>query len=180
MRWLAVDPGEMTGWSLWDDHKLIESGQTELVQFVDEVAEGLDVRARGIRYGCEAGAQGMFKGVQLLVVEEWKLYPWKANDLEFDEMRTSRGIGALEFIARQAGVRFVFQSAQIKEAALAAGAAELFIHPLYENRHQNDSIMHGWYFVLTELMGKKVDLPHGGTATVIDPDAFLSVTEDNK
>jgi hypothetical protein len=156
----------MTGWALWEGPDLVEAGQTELREFVDEVALGAGV----LPYELPAGP---FVGIRKLVVEQWVLYPWKADDLEFDEMRTSRGIGALEFIARHAGLEFVFQPATIKETSLAAGAGELFYRPLHPNRHANDAIMHGWHHVQTTMKGRKIVLPHA-TVVMADPDALRS------
>jgi hypothetical protein len=78
-----------------------------------------------------------------IVCEDWRLYPWKMKELAFDQCRTARAIGGLYMIAQVFGLEFILQGAKIKEAAVAGGAEELFLTPLHENRHHNDSIMHG-------------------------------------
>jgi hypothetical protein len=171
MLWLSVDPGEMTGWALWEDRELIDADQTELIRFIDDVWFGI-----GQDYCKDPSVSGgPFRGVKRLVVEEFRLYPWvvKEGGLDFDELRTSRGIGQLEFIARHANLEFKFQPATIKETAIMGGARELFQHPLYENRHANDAVMHGWYFVVTEMLGTRVELPHASVVAV-DPSKLRS------
>jgi hypothetical protein len=49
---------------------------------------------------------------------------------------------------RHRGVPYTLQPAKIKETAVAGGAEEKFLRPLHENRHANDAIMHGTYFLL--------------------------------
>jgi hypothetical protein len=176
-RWLAIDPGETTGWSLWEGHELVDAGQDPLVLFLDEVAYGAALMETG--NDSSSRFWDPRKPLTKLVVEEFRLYPWVVNEggLDFDELRTSRGIGALEFIARHAGLEFVFQSATVKEPALNAGAKELFLHPLYPNRHANDSIMHGWYHIVTTMLGRRIDLPDA-SIVAIDPSAFATPEED--
>lgn len=166
MKWLSIDPGETTGWALWEGDRLLDAGQEELVKFVDEVGESNSERCT-----CTDPFY-----VELLVIERFALYPWvaRSGELDFDELRTSRGIGALEYIARQAGVRVVMQPATIKDPAQAAGARELFLSPVYENRHANDAIMHGWYYILTELKKVKLDIPAVTEANVIAVERFTA------
>lgn len=90
-----------------------------------------------------------FLGVRRLVVEDWALYPWALKGLAWDKCRTARAIGQLELIARQFDLELVLQPAKIKEGAVAAGAENLFSTPLHENRHQNDAIMHGTFYIAT-------------------------------
>lgn len=154
-RWLSVDPGETAGWALWEGDELVDAGQDPLIEFRDEVGAGVSYLR-----------PSRFAGISRLVIERFALYPWvaKSGALDFDEMRTSRLIGALEYIAACEGMEVIFQPATIKEFALAAGAAELFRRPLHENRHMNDAIMHGWYYIHTVKRGVKVKLPGGGEA----------------
>lgn len=166
MRWLAIDPGETTGWALFDGKNLVDAGQDPLIPFIDEVWDGVSHGSVVVT------AAGRFQGIRRLVIEKFALYPWVVDEggLDFDELRTSRGIGALEFIGRHAGLDVVMQPALVKEPSMAAGARELFYRPLYENRHANDAIMHGFYYVITEMLGTRIELPSGGTAVMLNPD----------
>lgn len=144
MKMLTVDPGEDTGWSVWEDGKLIEAGTEKLWTFPHRVWEGVNVLQNTVPVSEE---NEIFCGVQRFVVEDFKIYPWKAKELGWDRVRTARLIGALTFIAAIQGIDFVLQPAKIKERAEAAGAEEFFLKPLHENRHANDAIRHGVYYL---------------------------------
>jgi hypothetical protein len=126
--WVTADPGESTGYATWDGDDLIEAGTMAGWEFVDWLQERVEARE-----------------VELVVIEDWVLYPWAAESLIWDHQRTVRIIGAIELLARQHMVELVHQPAKIKEAAEAGGAANLFLKPLHPNRHANDAIRHGVY-----------------------------------
>jgi hypothetical protein len=88
-------------------------------------------------------------GITRIVAEDWRLYPWvvREGSLDWDQCRTARLIGALTLIAQQGALEFVLQGAKIKERAEAAGAENFFLSPRDENRHANDAIRHGVYWL---------------------------------
>lgn len=143
MKVLTLDPGEATGWSVWRDGELAEAGTSSLLDTID--ALGVALLGDWELAGAEADPALVeaFSGVDQVVFEDWRLYPWKLKDLAMDECRTARGIGAVEFICRRSGTPCAAQPAKIKDQAVAAGAEELFARPLHENRHRNDAVMHG-------------------------------------
>jgi hypothetical protein len=169
-RMLCVDPGENTGWSIWKDDKVLGGGQTPLWNFAMDVynlfesgvgplEQGEDTILRpGIDPEENTGPIG------LIVVEAFKLYPWEARKgtLDWNEFRTTQLIGAITFFAQLFDVRLHKQDAKIKERALAGGAEELFLKPAHENRHQNDSIMHGFFYRQVEVHGRNIMLPKKG------------------
>lgn len=145
--WITIDPGETVGWAIWQDKNRVEAGQTRMWDFIDE----LDRWATA-----NAGPEGdspftaadeweprSYDSLDFIVMEDWVLYEWEAQNLIWDRQRTVRAIGAIELIGRQNGVPLELQGADIKEAAKAAGAEELFLSPVHENRHANDATMHG-------------------------------------
>lgn len=142
MYWLCVDPGETTGWSIWRDKKLVAAGQTDLWGFIDAVDAWLTgmLTEEMPLYDFSDHTLGA------IVCEDWSLYPWMLDKLAWDKCRTARGIGALELLARQHGISITLQGADIKDAAQAAGAEELYLTPAHENRHANDSIQHGVFY----------------------------------
>ncbi|MBA3240073.1 MAG: hypothetical protein H0T60_02510 [Acidobacteria bacterium] len=156
-RTLYVDPGEDTGWCLSSGNILISAGTTKLWPFADDVWAELESPGgiAGLNdpslfrdtCGLDA-ADELSKPINRVVCEDFRIYPWVARngDLDWDQVRTARLIGALTFMARLKGIDFFVQGAKIKERAEAGGAQELFYNPLKENRHQNDAIMHYTYF----------------------------------
>lgn len=143
MRLLSIDPGETVGWSLWEDRKLIEAGQSPMWEFADELYDGM-VGDPGRR---DAGwPESRFVGIDKIVCEDFKLYPWELDNLEWDEVLTARLIGAIQLVTRITSTPLVLQGAQIKEAAERAGAEHLFVEPLHPNRHANDAIRHAVFY----------------------------------
>lgn len=153
-KWVATDPGESLGWSVYHEHLLVDAGTSSLWDFIHAFAHAMGVTGAGQRSVADVSLVQMLMGCEKLVYENWRIYPWKAQELSWDECRTARGIGALEFICQQAGIPYESQGADTKDTAEAAGAADLFLRPLDENRHANDSIRHGVVQALTQ--GKAV------------------------
>jgi hypothetical protein len=160
-RTLYVDPGEDTGWALSKGELLLGAGTEKMWFFADDVwaalhdggplAEGGTVWLRpGIKDEDNSGPIGR------IVCEDFRIYPWKAKELAWDQVRTARLIGALTFMARLHKIPLVLQGAKIKDRAVKGGSEQFFYRPLHENRHQNDAIMHYTFFTQTELRGLKL------------------------
>lgn len=147
MRMLCVDPGEDAGFSVWEGNDLIDAGTEKMWPFADAVWAGLN----GSMASEETAwiSELLYPGCDRMVVEDFRIYPREAQagSLNWDQVRTARLIGALTFMARTLGIEFKLQPALIKERAEAAGAEALFYRPLHENRHANDSIRHGVYWL---------------------------------
>ena len=149
MRILACDPGESFGYAVGDDDVIAHAGTAEMWQF----AHHFGWAAAGEYPSSLSVDQELFErleGVELVVIEEWRLYPWAAEALAWNECRTARVIGALEYICRERGIPYVMQPAKIKESAQAAGVENLYLSPRHENRHANDALQHFVYFNLSQ------------------------------
>lgn len=163
-RWIAVDPGETTGISVWEDDKLILATQIPLWRTADVVFASVG-RPHDQRWVDANGDVAHFYNevagfdIDRIVCENWRIYASKAKALIGDECRTARLIGALTLVARVNEIPLVLQGADIKERALAGGAQEFFISPQHENRHANDSIMHAWFYVQLEMRDQLVPRP---------------------
>lgn len=173
--WLACDPGESTGWSLWRGDKLIDAGTNPMWDFASSVFNAVFRPDELELVGDWLGEK--FVGITRIVAEDWRLYPWviKEGSLDWDQCRTARLIGALTLTAQQGALEFVLQGAKIKEQAEAAGAENFFLSPRHENRHANDAIRHGVYWLavkqgakaVNEIDYTKILLP-GETPSVLD------------
>lgn len=175
-RWVAIDPGEDTGLSVWEGTELVLATTVKLWDTADVIDRAVEDT---IKDCCPSMPDGYEQQVpelahvydallnfwiERIVCEDFRIYPWKAKDLAWDQVRTARLIGALTFIARKHNIPFVLQGANIKERAVAGGAEEFFARPLHENRHANDSIMHGWFYIQTEILGATVPKPDSSKA----------------
>lgn len=151
-KFLTVDPGENTGWSVWESDDLRESGQTPMWDFGDAVWAAALTSASNEDWNKYLPKElreiaDSVLGINRVVIENWSLYPWvlKTGHMDWDECRTARLIGSIYQACRVADWNYEQQPALIKERAIAAGAEAFFVTPLHENRHQNDAIMHGVY-----------------------------------
>ena len=162
-RTLYVDPGEDTGWCIAREFKLLAAGTEKMWPFADEVWSELHTGASILSDPINARngiAEAELSGpIGRIVCEDFRIYPWKVNELKWDRVRTARLIGALTFMARLHQIPFVLQPAAIKKEAVAAGAEELYYRPLHENRHQNDAIQHFVFYANTELRGMPSPVP---------------------
>ena len=143
-RWLTVDIGESTGWASLEGNRLVDSGTTELWEFVHAVGAWLTMDDQFI--GAPGELVRRLCKWDTIVIEDWALDPTKCQALAWDTQDTVRGLGALQFIAERLGRECVLQPRTIKGGAKSAGAEDLFVRPLHENRHRNDAVMHAVYF----------------------------------
>lgn len=150
MKIVAIDPGETTGWSVWDTEKFekLHGGQTPLWEFIDNLYAGLTETELPDELRREE--ELALAGVEQIVCEDWRIYPEEARNgaLDWDSCRTARGIGAIELIARITRTPIALQGANIKTAAKAMGAEEEFVTPRHENRHENDSAYHAVFWTV--------------------------------
>lgn len=173
---LYCDPGEDFGWCVGKGLGLLAAGTEKMWPFADAIWDKLLLPAgKGIWEGPTEGTlyqedvnplwgdTHLRKGVdpelmrlpiKRIVCEDFRIYPWVAREggLDFDPVRTARVIGAITFMCRMLHIPLKFQGADIKEAAQAAGAEELYYRPLHENRHQNDAIQHFVFYTNVELL----------------------------
>jgi hypothetical protein len=85
--------------------------------------------------------------VETVVIEEFRLYSWKAQDQAFREMLTSECIGALKWICKKAEVPVVMQPASIqKPTAARLKAAGIKLTSRGQGPHAKSAELHGWYF----------------------------------
>jgi hypothetical protein len=165
-RTLYCDPGEDFGWCIGRDTKLLARGTTKMWEMADDIWDALNNPYNGENKlnSVEVCREGVDPSenqgpIERVVCEDFRIYPWKAKELAWDRVRTARVIGAITFMCREKGIPLVLQPAAIKEAAVAAGAEELFDRPLHENRHQNDAAMHFVFFTNVELLEVPLPVP---------------------
>lgn len=144
---LACDPGESFGYAVGEDNELQSAGTTEMWKFV----HAFGTAALGTKDGTDdEELLSRLQGIERVVIEDWRLYPWELQSLAWNECRTARCIGAMEFICRTAEVPYLLQPASIKETAQAAGVEDLYMSPRHENRHANDALQHYVFFNLSQ------------------------------
>lgn len=93
--------------------------------------------------------------VDVLVCEEYRLYPWMARQQGYSDFPTAQAIGVTNYLCKQAGIPVVMQGASIKELSIAvcrgkgiplrklpSGKEEL----PGRNQHERDSMAHGYWY----------------------------------
>ena len=127
---LCLDPGETTGWALFRNGVLTGSGQFRVTS--PAVFDRIFTK---------------FKPTQL-VVENYRIYPWRSKQHEWSEVPTLRYIGMIQYIAASRGIPVSLQMAQL--AKVFATDRKLKSWGLYkaDKKHANDAIRHGCYFLL--------------------------------
>jgi hypothetical protein len=161
---LYSDPGEDYGWALGCGTTLLAAGTIKMWSMADCIWADLETGDSELRdpvYWRDGVNPEDYADMRIgrAVAENFRIYPWAAKSLAWDEVRTARVIGALTFMCRVKDIPFITQPAAIKKAAQAAGAEELYYRPLHENRHQNDAIQHFVFYTSTELMGLHLPVP---------------------
>jgi hypothetical protein len=84
----------------------------------------------------------------VLIVENYRIYPWKLKQHSFSNVPTLQYIGAIRMAAQVRKIKVVFQMAQLAKQFCTDG--KLRAWKLYNNghKHANDAIRHGCYYLL--------------------------------
>ena len=124
MKVLAFDPGVTTGVAC-----LIEKdGEAEVV-WTEEI---------GMWYTAETKIR--IESPDVLVVEDFRLYPGKAKFLGYNDMPSAQVIGVLKYLAAKYDIPLVLQMAHIKEH-VPADLKEI------KGDHMRDAVRHGVYYL---------------------------------
>jgi hypothetical protein len=128
MAWFVKEEGEPWAWSsaeVWEPDQMLD--------YLEEVGE-------------------MYLRV---VVEEFRLYPWMAQEQSFSAMETPEVIGCIKRIFRKAGwlERLVFQPASIKKptAARCRAAGKMLPSNTGKRIHAWDASLHGWHYIMRNI-----------------------------
>jgi len=81
----------------------------------------------------------------MVVIEDFKLYPWLAQKQGFSAMKTPQLIGALKYLAHRNGSPVAMQPATIKRHAFERMDAQGFDMPK-GGQHMRDAVAHGWWW----------------------------------
>lgn len=137
---VSIDPGHVhNGTVWWSKHK--QGWQPDRVAelFPSQLFKDL------------ASRLGMGQ-LDLVVCEEFRLYPKMASDQGYSIMPTCEVIGVIKYLAKAAGIPIVMQPASIKVPTMArAKAARLTMVSTSQQKGQHclDAELHGVYWLAT-------------------------------
>jgi len=124
--YLAVDPGETTGWATFNED------------------------GTAINYGSAHGRIEVYQLLaatqpKVLIVEDFELFPWKAKEQSWSDFETVRVIGAIEFWAYAKSATVILQLPNIK--AIGYKWAGLSLAKAKRDSHERDAYVHGIYYL---------------------------------
>ena len=135
---LSIDPGETTGiaffefkWDIWHVKQWEEKTPdlTVTTSRFTEVLRDYDP--------------------DLLVVEDYRVYSWKAKDHTWSDLHTPRVIAAIEVLAAQRGLSpVVKQMAQLAKGFCTDEKLKEWELYVRGKKHARDAVRHACYFIL--------------------------------
>lgn len=125
--YLAIDPGDMSGWATFDDKgNVIAYGQYHL----SDQTVMLD--------------KLIIPTLKLCITEDYKNHPWKKQK-NWTKNQTSKNIGKIELMCEMRGVKLVLQPNTVKSMGyMYLGTSPPSNHSI---SHQFDAIAHGVYYL---------------------------------
>lgn len=141
--YLAIDPGDTTGWATFR------------------------VDGSAITYGQWTGKEAVYDNlvqmlhdepIQLIILEDFRLYPWKSMEQAWSQLNTVRIIGAIECICTLRKLKYVLQSTSVKP--LGYRYAGIQPPKNHKESHGPDAYVHGVYY----LQKQGIRLPQQGKA----------------
>jgi hypothetical protein len=132
---VSIDPGDIhVGFVSWDhglpDH-LEEFTPARCMQVIESMAST--------------------NWLDLVVIEEWKLYPEMAQKMVGSDFPTCQLIGALRYVLDCAEIPYHLQPAQIKYPTMGVlrnARFKLISQRTGCSGHVQDAELHGWYFMI--------------------------------
>lgn len=131
-RYLAIDPGISTGYATFRANGdlirtgTLRKGKEELYPFLAKLEPERDMTLD-------------------IVVENYRLYPWKAMAQSWDSLETVRFIGAIDLWATWCKYSVHLQDPQVKSIAYKwAGITKPKNHDM---SHETDAFVHGVYYL---------------------------------
>jgi len=126
--YLAVDPGETTGWATFDEKgELLLMGQVKQIEFNKFFVKMLKDSS-----------------LKRVIIEEYRNYGWKQQK-RWSTNQTSKNIGGLEMVCDSYDIPYTRQAASCKPAGYKwAGLEQPSNHSI---SHQFDAVAHGVYWL---------------------------------
>ena len=133
---LAFDPGHTTGWAYYRNQELQASGQ-------------LDTSSMKVAVPNLAQLINKYDPLEI-VLEEYRVYGWKTDTHAWDELLTSRVIGAIETLSysKLPNIPLYKQSASIAKTFCTDKKLKAWNFYVPSQKHARDAIRHGCYYIL--------------------------------
>lgn len=139
---LCFDPGHTTGWAAFQGFELVKSGQIDTTSVENAASEV----ARLIKE----------YPPDLVVMEDYRVYKWRAKHHVGSEMLTTRIIGCIETICIINSIfDIIKQPAHIAKGFCTDKRLREWGFYVKGERHARDAIRHGCYYLIFGAITKK-------------------------
>lgn len=145
-RLITFDPGETTGWALWDNALLIDCGQLPTHRVKDSIKflkRWIDDKTA---FDPTKEWESRERDQRYAVMEEYRVYAHKTEDHAQNTMHTSRLIGALECLLTLRGIGYEMRGAGLAKKWATDEKLKDWGFYVKGERHARDAIRHGCYF----------------------------------
>jgi len=130
---LSIDPGETTGWALFEKGKLTQHGH-------------LDIKKDGLKIINETFVFRDF--IDHMVIEDYKVYPKNLKDHSLSALVTPRLIGSFEYFAMLHFIPITYQMAGTAKGFVTDDKLKQWGYWIVGEKHSRDAIRHGCYWLL--------------------------------
>lgn len=131
---LALDPGETTGWAIFENGKMTSCGQWDTSDISSTYGHLKDILSANV--------------ITVVVYESYRVYAWKAKEHTHSELHTPQLIGAIKALLGVENIPYYSQSAQIAKGFVTDDKLKAWGLWIKGARHARDAIRHGIYFTL--------------------------------
>ncbi len=138
---LSIDPGKTTGYAVFHNVTLTDSGQLK-TPTIDETARGINELI--LQYK---------PGLKKVVVEDYRIYSWKAKDHTWSDLLTPRVIGCVETLCALSHIPLIKQSPQNAKQFVTDDRLREWELYVKGKVHARDAIRHGCYYLLFNHKG---------------------------
>lgn len=137
-RLITFDPGETTGFSVWDNNKLVEASQLNTYDVKNSVSWLSEwVRMKTVGHNCK------------VVIEEYRIYSFKTEQHAWSDVHTIRLIGCLETLLTLGGIPYSMCGAGLAKTFATDQKLEDWGFYQRGQKHARDAIRHGVYHLCT-------------------------------
>lgn len=160
-RLITFDPGQTTGYSIWDNQKLVERGQLNTydvrlsVKWLNEwlrynlPTDVSDEERTWLKsHGKEVLSNQPRENLHVRI-EEYRVYGHKTESHAQDDMHTSRLIGCFEALLTLQGITYSMCGAGLAKNFATDEKLKAWSMWATGQKHARDAIRHGIYFYCT-------------------------------
>lgn len=139
---LGIDPGHTTGWCKFRDQALLGRGQLNTREFDNYTVEKL---------------RELIADTDVVVIEDYRVYRWKARQHIGSELLTSQVIGGIEMLCSYLNsgrnINIYKQPAHLAKGFVTDTKLHEWGFYVRGNKHSNDAVRHACYWQLFNKAG---------------------------